>query len=110
MDLPSRIVVAHQFYDVVEMTDEELQSEDAEGRCVIRWGKIKINPKQSDDLVLETLLHEIGHAVNAVACIDDHTTEEDAVTRTTPIWMAVWRENPALLDLLTEYTRKPMAY
>lgn len=101
--LPACVIVANRTFRVVAMTADE---RDNIGDGVCNWSvdEIKINTDQSDINVLETLLHEVGHAVNASANITDASTEEDGVTRTTPIWMSVWRDNPDLLELLTWYT------
>ena len=78
---------------------------DASGMCLPEYLKIRVNHELPDQAKLECLWHEIAHAVNYVACIDDSTTEEDMVRRTSPVWLAVFRDNPELLDLLIDYSR-----
>lgn len=101
--LPEKILVGHLVYTVRPMTADEADESGAEGICSQRRETIRVSTAQCDRLMLETLLHEVGHAINWLAAIDDSASEEDYVLRTTPIWMTVWRDNPDLLDLLLDY-------
>lgn len=108
MELPPVIVVGATRYRVVEMTEEE-RDHVGHGVCNPAMGLIKIDMKQCDDQLLETLLHEVGHAVCSTAAITDHASQEDYILRTTPIWMQVWRENLRLMTMLGDYARQPVS-
>lgn len=103
MELPSSVVVGHLVYSVEFMTVDDVSNYDADGYCNSKLAAIKINPNQHSWVVFETLIHELGHAVNAMAHVEDDTKEEDLVLRTTPIWLTVWRDNPELLAILCRY-------
>lgn len=51
--------------------------------------------------MVDTLLHEILHAIYWVHGIDDKDEEERIVNTMAVAWTQVWRDNPALLDWLT---------
>jgi hypothetical protein len=103
IELPKSIRILHRDYSVRYFPDDV--DPECDGLCEFRIGRISSVTTLSNDLILETLLHEVNHAVNFAANVDDETTEEDQVHRTTPIWMQVWRDNPELLNLLTRYCK-----
>ena len=103
MNLPTYVAVAHRTFKVIEL-DEDLRScVNDDGLIDFESDSITINTAISEAQVVETLLHEIAHAVNAVANVNDHTSEEESVTRTIPIWMCVFRDNQKLVDLLCDW-------
>lgn len=102
IELPRRIRVLNRTYIVKAMTTEDGEHI-GDGVCNPRREIIKISLDQSNNNILETLFHEVAHAVNSAASLGDSSSEEDYVTRTTPIWMAVWRDNPELFQLLVNY-------
>jgi hypothetical protein len=101
IELPKSIRILHRDYLVQYFPEDG--DHGCDGICEFRIGRISIVTTLSNDLIFETLIHEIGHAVNYAADIDDPSTEEEQVHRTTPIWMQVWRDNPELLNLLQRY-------
>ena len=103
IQLPNIVRVANATYSITTFTSEELETNDNHGHCIYHRTAIRVSTAQSDAMILDTLLHEIGHAVNHAAGLNDQSTEEDFVLRATPIWMCVWRDNPALLQLLNDY-------
>lgn len=103
MKLPPYVAIVHRTFRVVELDEDLRYCVSDDGLIDFEHDTITVNPCLSPAQVLETLLHEVGHAVHAVAAINDHSSEEEIVSRTTPIWMAVWRDNPLLLDLLCEW-------
>lgn len=100
MFLPETIRVGPFKYNVIPMKDGESEQLDAHGSCSNKNLVIKIDKGQADQMVVETLFHEIEHAINHLADVDDKTEEEDAVRRTTPLRLAVFRDNPDLFRLL----------
>lgn len=103
MLLPDEIIIGPYTYRVRELTEEEYECDDEGGishvNLVIRLHLRNRNPQ----FVLDTLLHEVSHGVNHVAGVDDDTKEEDQVTRTTPVWMQVYRDNPTFWNMLDAY-------
>lgn len=56
-----------------------------------------------DASVLESLWHEVSHAINRLASITDRTDEEEQVLRTSPIWIQVFRDNPGFRSLINKF-------
>tara|TARA_R110000868_G_scaffold82356_6_gene232634 strand:- start:5123 stop:5449 length:327 start_codon:yes stop_codon:yes gene_type:complete len=52
------------------------------------------------DVVRDTLFHEVKHAVNFVADLSNGSTEEEFVTRSTPMELEVLRNNEDLTMFL----------
>lgn len=103
--LPKAIRIGNRDYAVrfFEADEEKLATDDLSGHVIFAAGLIRIAKGQDKTWLLETLLHEIGHAINKLADLSDSSTEEDHVLRATPLWMAVFRDNQALLHLLNRY-------
>lgn len=83
----------------------EDSSEIEEGRCGVTYkqtARIRINPSLSADVRKETLLHEMLHAICSICGIDDEDrlTEEEWISRVSPILLMVLQENPDLLSEL----------
>ena len=57
-------------------------------------------PEQS---ILETLWHEVSHAISDVADID---LTEAQVRQSSPVWLQVIRDNPKFLILLIDYAAR----
>ena len=105
MKLPKSIRVVNRVFEVREMEGDFVRCCSADGLCDHNDDVIHVNTNQSRSQVIETLLHEVGHAINAVVGINDDSTEEEFVRRSTPIWMAVWRENPELFRLFSNWRK-----
>ena len=52
------------------------------------------------DVVRDTLFHEVKHAVNYIADLRNHSTEEEFVTRGTPLELDILRNNESLTTFL----------
>lgn len=103
MKIPSRIRVVNRTFAVRLMDNEAVRCSGSDGICDPIDDNIYLNTDQSESQVLETLLHEVGHAINVIVGINDDSTEEDFIRRSTPIWMSVWRDNPDLFSLIKEW-------
>lgn len=51
--------------------------------------------------MIDTLLHEIGHALYWAYGVEDDDKEERIVSAMGTAWTQLWRDNPALLDWLS---------
>jgi hypothetical protein len=68
-----------------------------------RAGCIAIHADIDGDILRETVAHEVEHAITWAAGFRyvEHTfTEEDFVTRTTPLRLDTYKRNPALVRFL----------
>ena len=62
---------------------------------------IFLNDRNRPDRMRVALWHEIKHAVNQLANVEDETTEEAATTVQSPMELMVLRQNPDLVAYLT---------
>lgn len=99
MKFPAKIRVCHATVSVLAMTRDETE-EVGDGVCVSYRDIIKINTDLSDANQLETLWHELKHRINVIAGIGDDTREEESVSRSAPLEIAVLMDNPDLLDFI----------
>lgn len=68
------------------------------GTFSMRFGRIGIDSRQSDDQLADTFLHENLHAMLRLVQADD----EDLVFRLTPVLLDWLRRNPKAVQYLTQ--------
>lgn len=99
--MPSSVRIGALTYDVrveSELTD-----------ATHAWGHIRhepqlifLNERNRSDRMRIALWHEIKHAINCLVNVDDETPEEQATTVQAPMELQVLRDNPGLVEFLTE--------
>ena len=101
MSYPQSVTVGPVAFAI--KADEEVT--DA-ARC---WGRIdyarqsiSIDPRAGDDHIAVTVLHETLHALCHIAGIGDKDTEEQMVTKMSPLLLDTLRRNPALVAYLMD--------
>ncbi len=100
MKLPNKIKVA--CFDI-EIREWDAKTANVRGcfgeysgdECIIR-----IDATHNSQRVVETLIHEITHAIYHLYCISDEDKEERIVTAISRGWFQVYRDNPEVLDLV----------
>jgi hypothetical protein len=55
-------------------------------------------------MLLDTVIHEIMHAIYWAAGVEDEDKEERIVSAMSSAWMQIWRDNPALLAWVVRAT------
>ena len=75
---------------VPEMSEDEL------GRCDTKQCLISIAPNLPPDVLKDTVLHEIRHAVHWLVGLDDKSTEESHTSRGTTALRATLAAEPEL--------------
>lgn len=101
--LPASIRVGPFDYEIVKMTSRE-------SSALRRWGefssleaKIRISTNFPTPVkAVDTLLHEVGHAIWFAWGIEKGDDEERTVGNAATGWVSVYRDNPWLLDWLKE--------
>jgi hypothetical protein len=80
---------------------EEISKEDDGGSTWGDCGNLLIRLKReqpSEVFALDTVLHEVGHAIAGAFALGDNSNEERAVSVFATGWTMVLRENPALAN------------
>lgn len=84
-----------------KVKDKDLAiTESSLGEILYAKGKIHLEPKQSPERKLETLMHEVLHGVFYEAGIEDQ--EEDVINRVGKMLTQTLTDNPLLLQKLKE--------
>lgn len=68
----------------------------AYGTCNLHKLTIRIADGIDPQLQIETLWHEVKHAIHQLADLNDESKEEDFVTRAAPLEIDTLRRNPGL--------------
>lgn len=97
MKIPKKVKIGAHTYTV--MIEPQLsENHNLAGQSRHARGVIVLDKEQTQTQLEDTLLHEILHAINAQVKFipDDRDTEEDAVSRLSPILLQVLKENSFL--------------
>ena len=96
--LPRRIKIGHYTWRVVvgdSVTHPE-QLEGAHGLTDYDTLKIYIRADEALSITVDTVLHELDHAINYAANLTDNSLEEEYVTRGTTVRLDTYLRNPRL--------------
>ena len=113
-DIPREVQVG-PYCCRVDATKEAIEAKRAEysddehtmGRFEIWRELITIDPEQGPGALRDTVLHEVLHVVVYVASLDTSPrklSDEEIVSRTTPLLLDTLRRNPDLVAFLMEGT------
>ena len=96
--MPSKIRILAFDIDI-----EDWNPHDARGKfgefCTLS-SLIKIDFSAEKTQVLDTLIHEINHAVYWAYHIEDDDKEERVVSIFTSAWVQIYRDNPDLIEFI----------
>jgi hypothetical protein len=100
--LPRRIQVGQfGFRVLIEPETHEMLTE-AFGRCDTTARRIFLRAGMDPALALNTVCHEVTHAVNWVMDLEDGATEEAFTSRHTNGLIDVWMRNPRLFAWISK--------
>lgn len=100
--LPKRLRVAAYDFKIELLTHHQSTARRAFGECSINEQLISIQEEMPNlAKLVDTVLHEAGHAIYWAYGIDDADKEERIVGAMGTAWTQVWRDNPDLLDWLS---------
>jgi hypothetical protein len=104
--LPRRMQVgAFVFRVLLESSEHELLAE-AFGRCDTDNRRIYVRQDMDAELALNTVVHELSHAVNWVYGVNDDSTEEQFTGQHTNGLIDLWMRNPRLVLWITKTLRR----
>lgn len=94
---PKRLRIGHRFYSVRYLPAEELIADDGSpcnGLCVFDKSEILIWEGLKPDVLAETVLHEVLHAMHWEAGLTDDSGEEAFTTLTAKSLCKFYQDNP----------------
>lgn len=95
--LPNSIRVGPFDFTVREWTHQEGYSRGRYGEMSTVDFTISVDQTTAPVKLVDTILHEIGHAIYWAYGIEDGDQEERLVGTLATAWTQVWRDNPSLL-------------
>lgn len=105
--LPRRIHVGPTTFRVVICrADDSAYLEDADGCCVFDEFRIYLRDTLPLQRAVNTVIHEVTHAINWVYGVTDDSTEEQFTTQHTNGLLEVWIRNPRLLNWKVKQLRR----
>lgn len=102
--LPDSVKVGPFVYAIRKL--DRLSDEDNWGEC--DSGTLTISLKRAQPspvFALDSLMHEVGHAIWKLFALGDENKEETAVAALATGWVMVLTDNPALAKCLYDATR-----
>lgn len=103
--LPQTIKVACFDYKIVKWTYQQASEKRRYGECSSYTQEIRIDETLKSYKLLDTLIHEINHAIYWAYNIQDEDMEERIVTSFATAWTQIYRDNINLLKFI-ERARK----
>lgn len=105
MKLPTKIKVAAFDIEVVKWPFKEATAYARFGEFSCLEQLIRIDETMNTIKTVDTLIHELNHAIYWAYGIDDADKEERIVGTFATAWTQVYRDNPELLAFITESLR-----
>ena len=99
----TQVRVLHMTYSVTFVDYCDLPDQEEWGHCDLHRNRIIICRDASNQSLVDTLWHEIKHAINHEMGLHDKSTEEEFVLRGTKGELAVLRDNPTLREILWDF-------
>ncbi len=105
MNPPEVIKVACYDIKVIPWTIDQSLSRDAYGEFSQSEEAIKFREHMKGPQLVDTIIHEINHAIYWAYAINDSDEEERICTAFATAWTQVYRDNPALLTFIQKELR-----
>ena len=99
---PAKIKVACFDIDVIDFTQHEATLLARFGEFSALENRIRIDPAINRIKGIDTLLHELSHAIYWAYGIEDEDKEERIVGTFATAWTQIFRDNPDLLVFIQE--------
>lgn len=103
--IPESIKVAGLDIEVELMSPREAHAGTEFGHFSSPELIIKIDETLPRWKMVDTLLHEVGHAIYFIYKIDDDDKEERIVSVQGTAWTQVFRDNPSLIKFISDTAR-----
>ena len=104
--MPLVVRVANLKYRITVKPRIEMDTLQCMGMCHLDSGEIWLADYLKDDMLAETLLHELFHAIHANFDLDDNSTEEEFTLATARGVAQLWYDNPKLMSWFGEIFSK----
>lgn len=106
MALPKKIRIGYRDYTIVPIKSQHMEMNEAFGLCNNVEAKIFVCTDMAPEVVADTFLHEIMHAIWYYMGLDDKDDEENVVNRLSSGLICAMVDNPELLKYFTKTLTK----
>ncbi len=100
MKLPSKIKVAAFTIDIVNWQHHSAAAQGSFGEFSCLENVIRVDRSTNRFKLVDTLIHEINHAIYWAYGLEDEDKEERIVGTFATAWTQIYRDNPDILDFL----------
>lgn len=100
MKLPDKIRIGQFDFKIESWHPVNAQASGKYGEFSFHEMMIRVDVSLNNQMVLDTLLHEINHAIQHVFIIHDDDKEERIVHIYAGAWMQIYRDNPEFMNYL----------
>jgi hypothetical protein len=105
--MPKLVRIGPFDFEIVTWTSLESNAARRYGECSTQEQKLRICREMSScEKLVDTVLHEVLHAIFWAYSIEDGFNEEQTVTRISTAFLSLFRDNPELLLWVNETLRK----
>jgi hypothetical protein len=106
MTLPKAVVIGHRTWKIRVLPLARAKKLSVDGLCEYTTNTIWVlREGQTPHQISNTLRHEINHAAWDEAALGKSAKEEKAVTALANVWTQIDRDNPEVIDYLSEMAR-----
>jgi len=106
INLPKAVKVGPHYFSIIARGEKWKVSNDCEGKTDTVSLEIDIiTENRKASFILDTLIHELFHAIWWVIDLKDEDKEEDTVRRLATGWTSVLTDNPDLLICISKYLK-----
>lgn len=96
--MPKTIRVGNLTYKVYAQRSVQMDMMQCMGVCLLDKSEIWVSPDLHDQMLAETLLHEVIHAIHANFDLTDDCNEERYTLLTARGIAQLWYDNPKLIE------------
>ena len=104
--LPNNVKVSGMVVDIVEWNPDVANAKNRYGECDLRNNQIRVDVTQHRQHLLDSLIHEINHAIYYIYNIHDEDNEERTVSTISTAWNQIYRDNPLLCKYIFDFHHK----
>lgn len=105
LKMPAKVRVSCFTVDIIEWDNKEACMRKCFGEFSQDELIIRIDFAQQPQRVVETLIHEVMHAIYGLSGIKDEDKEERIVTAMSRGWMQMCIDNPDVVRFISDHTK-----
>jgi hypothetical protein len=106
VELPKKVKVAAFDIEIIPYRGHSARVGEVFGEFSCVEQSISIDTSVSEMQILDTLIHEVMHAIYWIYSLDDSDEEERIVSVMATAWTQIYRDNPEILNFISKTIEK----